>query len=225
MRFCKYCGSQVPDDIEQCPRCEKYLGAKNLTADNPSTQNASVQKVSVKEKVLAILRNKYVVAVVAVVLIVLIVVYLINLGKCEASGCKNKAISDMNYCYTHKCAVTSCNSRKKYSSNYCYIHSTLYDESSSKVSSYELAISNIKLTSSYGYTRAEGTIKNNSDQTVSYVKIKGSFKDKSGTVLDTDWTYAVGSEGLAPGESCTWSMSIKKNSSVKECSVSILDYN
>ena len=30
--------------------------------------------------------------------------------------------------------------------------------------------------------------------------VNGKFKNSSGTILDTDWTYAVGSEGLEPGE-------------------------
>lgn len=225
MRFCKYCGSQVSDDVEQCPQCTKYIGAKSPTVDNQSYQNTSISKQR-----FVILRDKRVIALIAAAIIVLIVALLFNSGRCDASGCNNKAVSGMSYCYNHKCAVTSCDSKRYSYSNYCYSHYLLYDDDaesaySPKVYSYELKISNVKLSSNSSYTIAEGTITNNSDQTVSYVKIKGSFKNNSGTVLDTDWTYAVGSEGLAPGESCTWRMSIKKNSSVKECSVSILDFD
>ena len=88
-----------------------------------------------------------------------------------------------------------------------------------------MKISNIKLSSNSSYTVAEGTITNNSDQTVSYVEIKGSFKTSYGEVVDTDWTYAVGSEGLAPGESCKWRMSVSKDSSIKNCTVTILDFS
>lgn len=225
MRFCKYCGSQVSDDVEQCPQCSKYIGAKSPIADNQSHQNTSISK-----QLFAILRDKRVIAIIAVAIIGLIVALLFNSGKCDASGCKNKAVSGMSYCYNHKCAVTNCDSKRYSFSNYCYSHYLLYDDDaesaySPKVYSYELKISNVTLSSTSSYTIAEGTITNNSDQTVSYVKIKGAFKNRSGTVLDTDWTYAVDSEELAPGESCTWRMSIKKNWSVKECSVSILDFD
>ena len=145
-------------------------------------------------------------------------------------GCNNKAISGMGYCYTHKCAVTDCNSKRYGYSNYCYSHYLLYDDDASslntpQVYSYELKISNVTLSSNSSYTIAEGTITNNSDQTVSFVKIKGSFENSSGTVVDTDWTYAVGLEGLAPGESCTWRMSVKKDYSIKDCTISILDFD
>ena len=49
-----------------------------------------------------------------------------------------------------------------------------------------------------------GTATNNSSKAVSFIKIKIALKDSSGTVTDTVWTYAVGAEGLAPGESTQW---------------------
>ena len=91
--------------------------------------------------------------------------------------------------------------------------------------SHELKISNVKLSSNSGYTIAEGTITNNSDQTVSFVEIKGAFKTSSGSVVDTDWTYAVGSEGLAPGESCKWRLSVSKDWSIKDCTVTVIDFD
>ena len=102
--------------------------------------------------------------------------------------------------------------------------------SSSNSSSYEsaysvLKISGVSVTSNSSYTVCTGTITNNGKKTYKYVKIKGSFKNSSGTVLDTDWTYAVGSEGLAPGESKTFRMSVPKNYDIKSCSVSITDYD
>ena len=113
---------------------------------------------------------------------------------------------------------------------YCYSHSKEYDtddspEYTKKVYASDLRISGIELSSNSSYTIVEGTITNKSDQTVSYVQIKGAFKNSAGTVIDTDWTYAVGTEGLAPGESCTWKMSVKKDYSIKECTVTILDFD
>ena len=49
----------------------------------------------------------------------------------------------------------------------------------------------------------EGTITNNSDATVKFVEVKVTFYN-DGKVTDTDWTYAVGAEGLEPGESSQW---------------------
>ena len=101
--------------------------------------------------------------------------------------------------------------------------------SSSSSSSFESAYSVLKMSgtisSNTSYTILEGTIKNNGSKTYRYVQVKGSFKDANGNVVDTDWTYAVGSEGLAPGESKTFRLSVPKNSGIKSCSLSIIDYD
>ncbi len=101
-------------------------------------------------------------------------------------------------------------------------------DSFSYTSSYETAktaleFSNIVVTSNSSYTVCIGTVTNNGKKTYDYVQIKGAFKDSSGTVLDTDWTYAVGSEGLAPGESTTFRMSVPKNINIKDCKITIMD--
>ncbi len=88
-----------------------------------------------------------------------------------------------------------------------------------------LQFSNIKVSSNSLYTICTGTVTNNGNSTYKFVQIKGSFKDSSGTVIDTDSTYAVGSEGLAPGESKTFRMSVDKNYQISSCSVSIYDYD
>lgn len=101
--------------------------------------------------------------------------------------------------------------------------------SSSTTKSYESAYTALSmrgyLRSNSGYTTLEGTITNSGSKTYRYVQVKGSFKDKDGVVVDTDWTYAVGSEGLSPGESKTFRLSVKKNYSIKDCSLSIIDYS
>lgn len=79
------------------------------------------------------------------------------------------------------------------------------------------------VTSNSSYTVCAGTVTNNGKKTYDYVQIKGAFKDSSGTVLDTDWTYAVGLEGLAPGESTTIRMSVPKNINIKDCKITIMD--
>ena len=65
--------------------------------------------------------------------------------------------------------------------------------------------------------------KNTGKKTYKFVKVKGAFKDSSGNVIDTEWTYAVGSEGLAPGESSVFRMSVPKNSKITSCSVTVYE--
>lgn len=122
-------------------------------------------------------------------------------------------------------------SRRLQEGNYDYEKGgSLKDYSSSSSSSYSyeskysaLKISNVSVTSNSSYTVCTGTITNNGKKNYSFVEVKGAFKNSSGTVLDTDWTYAVGSEGLAPGESKSFRMSVPKNYSISSCSVSIMD--
>lgn len=104
------------------------------------------------------------------------------------------------------------------------------DSSYSSSYNYESGYSVLKITvdgvtSNSGYTICTGSVKNNGTKTYKYIEVKGSFKDSSGNVVDTDWTYAAGSEGLAPGESTTFRLSVTKNSKISSCSVSLLDYD
>lgn len=86
-------------------------------------------------------------------------------------------------------------------------------------------ISNEQLSSSRAFTTVTGTITNLSDQTVRFVEVKGAFKNSSGKTIDTDWTYAVGSEGLASGESSKFEISVDKDSSIKSCDVTVQDFD
>lgn len=85
--------------------------------------------------------------------------------------------------------------------------------------------SGLELTSNSSYEICTGSIKNTSSETYYYVKVKCSFKDVSDNVIDTDWTYAVGSEGLAPGESKSFRLSVPKNSAIISCTVNVIDYD
>jgi hypothetical protein len=49
---------------------------------------------------------------------------------------------------------------------------------------------------------------NSSHHTYRFVKVKVSLLDENQKVLLSDWTYAVGSEGLSPGDSDEFSMMI-----------------
>ena len=227
MRFCKYCGTQMLETDSTCPNCGKELGRAAADADGIQEKTIAMRIGDITKKV-----GKYpklLAGIAITVVCVAVVLITMNFGKCKFSGCSNKAVSGSGYCYSHKCAVSTCNNSRFSYSNYCYSHYLLYDDDAdtytNRVYSYELNISNVTLSSNSSYTIAEGTITNNSDQTVSYVKIKGSFETSSGSVIDTDWTYAVGSEGLDPGESCKWRMSVSKDRSIKNCTVTILDFD
>ena len=88
-----------------------------------------------------------------------------------------------------------------------------------------LQVSDVKVSYNSSYTVCTGSVKNTGKKTYTFIEVKGAFKDYSGTVLDTDWTYVVGSEGLAPNESSTFRMSIPKNFDVTSCTVSVYDYD
>lgn len=225
MRFCKYCGVQISETDNVCPHC-----GKSLTSATQYGKSGDADTLPAIKNKLQILGQKKVFTAVSVVVVLIIAISVaVGSGKCQESGCNNKAVSGSNYCYSHKCAISSCASKRFSYSNYCITHYRIYDDdadtNTTYVPSYQLKISNIELTSNSSYTIAEGTITNNSDETVSYVKIKGSFETSSGTVVDTDWTYAVGGEGLEPGESCKWRMSVSKDRSIKNCTVTILDFD
>ena len=70
-----------------------------------------------------------------------------------------------------------------------------------------------------------GTVTNNTSRTVKFVKVKISLLDKDGKVIDTDTTYACGSEGLAPGESSKFDCYISKDSRTEKFTAEIYDYD
>lgn len=101
---------------------------------------------------------------------------------------------------------------------------------SNYTSSYESGYSVLKITvdsvsHNSGYTVCTGSVKNTGNKTYKYIEVKGSFKDSAGNVIDTDWTYAAGSEGLSPNESTTFRLSVTKDLDIKSCSVSLLDFD
>ena len=228
MKYCKYCGSQIEDGAPICPHCNRELSAQKPLESSPNkksdTSSKNAHSIDVQSWI-----KKPIVWGLCVVLTVVIVLISIGSGKCDYGSCKNKVVPGYDYCYTHKCAISDCADSCSVYSDYCYFHSLLYDEdavSNSKyVPSYQLKISNVQVYTKSSYTYAEGTVTNNSDTTVTFLEIKGSFKNSSGTVVDTDWTYAVGSEGLAPGESCKWKLSVEKDYSIDDCEISIIDYD
>ncbi|HUN24597.1 MAG TPA: FxLYD domain-containing protein [Anaerolineales bacterium] len=75
----------------------------------------------------------------------------------------------------------------------------------------------------YNYAHVEGTVTNNGDSTVKFVKIMGEIRSQNGTILDTDWTYLVGDEGIRPGATKSFDIMIPHNSQMSKCYADIMD--
>ena len=220
MKFCKYCGAQLEDGQRFCGGCGAALAPK-------SEAPAAPPKAATEHPIVTVLKRPVVTIGLVAASLVVMVLLLVAGANCDYGSCKARAVKGSDYCYAHKCALSSCDNKRYSSSNFCYSHYYTYDEDANKtyVSTYQLPITVSTVYTKYNYTYAEGTIKNNSTETVKYVKIKGAFQNSSGSTVDTDWTYAVDGAGLAPGESCTWKMSVPKNTNIKKCNVTILDFD
>ena len=87
-----------------------------------------------------------------------------------------------------------------------------------------LKVDSIKTSGSYTYVYC--TVTNVSSKYVAtkyrYVKVKAQFKDYSGSIVDTDWTYAVDSTWLEPGESKTFYYMVQ-NTNIKSATLSFVD--
>lgn len=73
------------------------------------------------------------------------------------------------------------------------------------------------------YEYAKGYVKNVGNTSHSYIKVKVTYTDDSGNVVDTDWTYA-GSDNLQPGERKSFEIMTSYNKNMKKCSLKIESY-
>lgn len=221
MKTCKNCNCELSDSDIFCPKC----GTKAEEEEKNALHK--IKSLSVKLFPLIKEHKKTVISCIAGILVLIAVIVAYNETHCDVSACNNTVVSGSNYCSNHKCSYSSCTSRRasSYNTNYCYYHYTLAESLYSQNAEYDLKISNIKLSENSSYTKVTGTITNYGTTSYGYVKVKGSFETSYGTVVDTDWTYAVGSEGLSPGESKSFSMSVPKNYSIDNCEITIIDYD
>lgn len=87
-----------------------------------------------------------------------------------------------------------------------------------------LKVDRIKTSGSYTYVYC--TVTNVSSIYVAtryrYVKVKALFKNYSGSIVDTDWTYAVDSTWLEPGESKTFYYMVQ-NTNIKSATLYFVD--
>jgi len=204
--YCSKCNKESMADAMFCEHC----GAKIAASKKRNTADFKKYK-------------KYIIiTVIAVVVIVYIFVF-----RCMAGVCLLPRSFNGDYCSIHTCDSNNCYNKVAKENSYCYTHMpSAYPRHTYKpeVAEDVLSFSDIEVTQNSVYTVCTATIKNTGRKKYTFIEVKGKFKNSSGTVIDTDWTYAVGSEGLAPGESKSFRLSVDKNSNIKKCDFEILDY-
>lgn len=73
------------------------------------------------------------------------------------------------------------------------------------------------------YVYVKGRVKNTSAVPVSFVRVQAEFLNKSGEVVDSDWTYGVGAEILAPGDAKSFEIVREYSSDFARCRVWVLE--
>ena len=219
MMYCSKCGKKIDDDAAFCKYCGKQISYKN-----DSLQNIVREGIISKNKILKYKKYFYVGMLFIIALIYILVI------RCKSGFCLLPSSLHSEYCAAHTCHRNGCYNKVAEGNNYCYTHmpftSTLaYYDYTPEVAEDVLVFSNINVSKNSSYTVCTATITNNGRKTYTFIEVKGKFKDSSGTILDTDWTYAVGSEGLEPGESATFRLSVSKNTNITKCELEILDYD
>lgn len=197
--FCKFCGSRIADNTFLLYKKQKGKSYK----------------------------KKYKKYVITAIVAILTIIYLVGF-KCKAGICIFPSVLKGDYCILHACDRNGCYNKIAKGKKYCYTHSPSTSSSigyTPEKAEDVLEFSSNIISNNSSYTVCNSTITNRGNKTYSFVEVKGKFKDSTGSILDTDWTYAVGSEGLAPGESATFRLSVKKNINISKCDFEIMDYN
>lgn len=212
---CSKCGNRVTGSATFC----KYCGYKIKANDNKRPIQEYIKKVLPGMK-----KKKFVFLGIAAILAV---VYVLGF-KCRAGICVLPNRIKGDYCILHTCGRNGCYNKVAKGKKYCYTHLPSTSASiryTPEKAEDVLVFSGITVSKNTSYTICNATITNKGKKTYTFIEVKGKFKNSSGNILDTDWTYAVGSEGLAPGESASFRLSVKKNTNITKCDLEILDYN
>lgn len=217
---CPECGREnVSDSAKACPGCGfqiyDYFHGSEKTHNESSTylstaepsQNADSNSNNTNKSGQA----KFIIIGVIVVAVIWEIWY--SSTRCAYSGCNEHKAAYGSYCYYHQSLLNSYSSYGSSSYNY---------DSRSK---YDLIISDVIVHTNSSSSYCTGTIKNNGDESFRFVQVKGAFKDRNGNTIETGDSYAVGSEGLEPGESTTFKIYCDKNSSINSCTVTVYDYD
>lgn len=126
----------------------------------------------------------------ALCVICAVVIIIGMFGACK----KNKYDDDEYEDYSSGSSSSSGSSFEMDASIYCLLY---------------MQVSNVNVRHERNYTYCTGTVKNTGTYSIRYVKVKASLKDYKGDIIDTDWTYAVDSSWLGPGESKSFEMMIR----------------
>ncbi len=79
-----------------------------------------------------------------------------------------------------------------------------------------LDLTDIEVSRDGDYIRAIGSVKNNGDTSYSYIKVMAIYMDANDNVIDTDWTYAIGSLGIEPNENRRFELMTKYPEGIKK---------
>lgn len=74
------------------------------------------------------------------------------------------------------------------------------------------------------YAYFEGKVKNSLSYPISFVKVEVVYKTVDGQIVDTDWTYAVGSHPLQPGYVKSFSLMTPYSEGMHVASYSVVSY-
>ena len=221
MAFCRKCGAPLGEGDARCPVCAFEASDKIPSASDDQHEPAPVSAPRPKaRRPIALIA-----AIVVMVVVAATFFFLFMSSRCAMDGCMEEAPNG-RYCISHVCLEGGCETSRSKNSSYCYYHQSLRDKAEEEAAASplrDLRISDVSVSSDGSYVRASGTVTNRGSRTYTFIKVKGSFKDRSGEVVDTDWTYACDSEGLAPGETTSFQMSVPKKGSITDCSVTLLD--
>ena len=93
--------------------------------------------------------------------------------------------------------------------------------------SQRLTITNVELSKKGDYLYVDATLRNPGNVSYSFVKVKATYYDFDGNVITTDWTYAVDSVAIEPGENKQFDVvtSSSKASEIRTVKLSIIDYS
>lgn len=206
---CSNCKKEILDTATFCKFCGFKVDDKNLK-DMP-------------------IKNQYNKFMIIGTIVVLAIIYLLGI-KCRAGICILPSGFKGEYCVLHTCNKSDCYNKVAKEKEYCYTHlpstatNSHYELEKTEKAEDVLCFSDISVLHESTHTICKATITNNGEKTYSGVEVKGEFKDSSDTVYRTKRNFAVGSEGLAPGESTTFELSVSKDFNIIKCDLEIVDY-
>ena len=192
---CGECGHSISDKASQCPNC-----------GNPIRREIKIKVPTFFQSV-----NKYILFLIIVGIAVLAFICFL-LTRCIIPNCFKGKYKGNDYCAEHMLLYD----------NSAYDITSTFDDNENKKNAY--ADLTLNVTGLYDHQYCEGTISNQGRDTYYFVKVKASFKDSMGNVIETGDSYAVGNEGLAPGEKTSFYIYGNENRDIEDCSVEIYSY-